>query len=34
MAPEGYKAFHDRQNEVTKGVLKPGWTAPQPPLPA
>lgn len=27
-APEGYKMFHDRQNEVTKIVLKPGM-APQ-----
>jgi threonine dehydrogenase-like Zn-dependent dehydrogenase len=23
-APEGYKMFHDNQNEVTKVVLKPG----------
>jgi threonine dehydrogenase-like Zn-dependent dehydrogenase len=23
-APEGYKMFHDKQNEVTKIVLKPG----------
>lgn len=26
-APEGYKMFHDRQNEVTKVVLKPGMIA-------
>ncbi len=23
-APEGYRMFHDKQNEVTKIVLKPG----------
>jgi hypothetical protein len=23
-APDGYKMFHDNQNEVTKVVLKPG----------
>lgn len=23
-APEGYRMFHDQQNEVTKIVLKPG----------
>ena len=23
-APDGYKMFHDKQNEVTKVVLKPG----------
>jgi threonine dehydrogenase-like Zn-dependent dehydrogenase len=26
-APEGYRMFHDKQNEVTKVVLKPGMTA-------
>jgi len=26
-APEGYKMFHDNQNEVTKVVLKPGMVA-------
>jgi threonine dehydrogenase-like Zn-dependent dehydrogenase len=26
-APEGYKIFHDKQNEVTKIVLKPGMDA-------
>ena len=26
-APEGYKMFHDNQNEVTKIVLKPGMAA-------
>jgi len=25
--PEGYRMFHDKQNEVTKVVLKPGMTA-------
>jgi threonine dehydrogenase-like Zn-dependent dehydrogenase len=24
-APQGYKMFHDNQNEVTKVVLKPEW---------
>ena len=24
-APQGYKMFHDDQNEVTKVVLKPGF---------
>jgi threonine dehydrogenase-like Zn-dependent dehydrogenase len=24
-APKGYKMFHDKQNEVTKIVLKPGF---------
>jgi threonine dehydrogenase-like Zn-dependent dehydrogenase len=23
-APDGYRIFHDKQNEVTKVVLKPG----------
>jgi threonine dehydrogenase-like Zn-dependent dehydrogenase len=26
-APKGYKMFKDKQNEVTKVVLKPGMTA-------
>lgn len=26
-APTGYKNFHDKQNEWTKVVLKPGWAA-------
>ena len=26
-APAGYRMFHDRQNEVTKVVLKPGMAA-------
>jgi threonine dehydrogenase-like Zn-dependent dehydrogenase len=26
-APDGYKMFHDNQNEVTKVVLKPEWAA-------
>jgi threonine dehydrogenase-like Zn-dependent dehydrogenase len=25
-APKGYKMFHDNQDEVTKVVLKPGFT--------
>ncbi|MDV5825024.1 zinc-dependent alcohol dehydrogenase [Sphingobium naphthae] len=28
-APEGYRMFHDKQNEVTKIVLKPGMDLPQ-----
>ena len=29
-APEGYKMFKEQQNEVTKVVLKPDWTASAP----
>ncbi len=28
-APDGYRMFHDKQNEVTKIVLKPGMDLPQ-----
>jgi threonine dehydrogenase-like Zn-dependent dehydrogenase len=33
-APEGYKLFHDHQNETTKIVLKPGQAKVEVPMPA